>query len=233
MPKQLLTLMMHACSFISVILRHAFVGIYHASITSWVCFSQPNRGGSQSFLTTLSQVCRIFKNVTLDVLWAKLENLEPLVFHKINGPRLLIRLHFQVLPLFRVRSQPIWVLPLYCCQIARAVTTEDCLGFERCTSRMRDPGIFRGMDSRFIHATMAFLRSQNCWCQTFEFSVVEHTPVISIHVCLIFRAPTSSGICHYWRPSHYLLPPKLLGLLYLGPRNCGWSYLPCSATKSL
>jgi hypothetical protein len=100
MPNQLLTLMMHAPSFSPEILRHAFAGIYYASITSWVCFSQPNRGGSRSSLATLSQVCRISKYVALDVLWAKLENLEPLVFHKINGSRLLIRLYFQVLPLF-------------------------------------------------------------------------------------------------------------------------------------
>ncbi|KAG2036699.1 hypothetical protein BDR03DRAFT_441549 [Suillus americanus] len=77
---------LHACLLVEDILRHIFSDIYYVSsptegdvpVHYWDRSSQPHRGVARHSLAGLSRVCRFFKDIALDVLWAELENLEPL-----------------------------------------------------------------------------------------------------------------------------------------------------------
>jgi hypothetical protein len=77
---------MHRCLVVPEILGHIFSDIYLCGTEGglqhyWNHYShQPRaeRRVARRFLATLSRVCRSFRDVALDVLWAELESLEPL-----------------------------------------------------------------------------------------------------------------------------------------------------------
>jgi hypothetical protein len=74
----------HTCLLIPEILRHIFSDIYLSGTEGGLQYYwergsvQPERGVARRSLVALSCVCRSFKDVALDILWAELENLEPL-----------------------------------------------------------------------------------------------------------------------------------------------------------
>ncbi|KAG1718010.1 uncharacterized protein EDB91DRAFT_1187388, partial [Suillus paluster] len=95
--------------------------------------SQPDRGTARRSLAVLSRVCKSFKDVALDVLWAELENLQPL-FHLNSNLKLTTQ---------------------------RPVTAADWSVFERYAPRVRVLGdvrsdIFGGIRADFVYAIMSF-----------------------------------------------------------------------------
>ncbi|KAJ8595798.1 hypothetical protein M405DRAFT_929297 [Rhizopogon salebrosus TDB-379] len=137
----------HTCLLIPEILRHIFSDIYLSGTEGGLQYYwgrgsvQPERGVARRSLVALSCVCRSFKDVALDILWAELENLEPL---------------FTSLP------RGLWTLTE--CQqhvVRRPVTMNDWAIFRQYASRVRVLGntrsdLFGGVNTEFVHAIMAF-----------------------------------------------------------------------------
>ncbi|OAX35132.1 hypothetical protein K503DRAFT_868468 [Rhizopogon vinicolor AM-OR11-026] len=143
---------MHACLLIPDILEHIFFDIYLSGTEGGLqCYwevphttqpeTQPEREGARRSLAALSHVCRSFRDIALDVLWAELDNLEPL---------------FTCLP------QDLWTrnednMPV----ILRFVTNEDWSIFQGYACRVRVLGdghsnIFGHIDAEFVHSIMGF-----------------------------------------------------------------------------
>ncbi|KAG2156341.1 hypothetical protein DEU56DRAFT_906502 [Suillus clintonianus] len=132
---------MHACLLIPEILQHIFSDIHDvpSGLPPWDRFSQPGRQESRRSLAALSLVCRSFKDIALDMLWAELKNLEPLF--TCLPPDLWARTDDQKLIM------------------QRSATTEDWLVFEKYASRVRVLGhsdVFGRIDAKFIHDIMGF-----------------------------------------------------------------------------
>ncbi|OAX34625.1 hypothetical protein K503DRAFT_429912 [Rhizopogon vinicolor AM-OR11-026] len=145
----------HACMLIQEILKQIFSDIYssckdkdklkHDYWRSFRCgSSRPERKIARRSLAALSRVCRSFKDVALDVLWAELDNMEPL---------------FTCLPrdLWHMSSRNGMLT------MRRPVTMADWSIFDRYASRVRalgvlqvDSDIFGRIHEDFIHAIMCF-----------------------------------------------------------------------------
>lgn len=134
---------MHACLLIPEIVKLIFTSLRVYSTDGYLV----NFGDhyfqrvAQRSLAALSQVCRSFKEIALDTLWIKLDNLEPL---------------FACLP------RDLWTMTgdrkLL---IQRPVTAADWSVFEQYASRVRILGnthsnLFGGIDAEFVHAMMGF-----------------------------------------------------------------------------
>ncbi|KAG0700957.1 hypothetical protein DFH29DRAFT_590263 [Suillus ampliporus] len=132
---------MHACLLIPEILKQIFSDIYFSGTEGWDIGYQHCRSASRPSLAALSRVCRSFTDVALDVLWAELENLEPL---------------FTCLP------RDLWTMTdRQRLIIQRPVTAADWSVFERYASRVRVLGTmhscpFGDTDAGFVFALMGF-----------------------------------------------------------------------------
>ncbi|OJA11656.1 hypothetical protein AZE42_08382 [Rhizopogon vesiculosus] len=167
---------MHVCLLIPEILKHIFSDIYLSGTAGglqsyWDCYAVaiPARGVARRSLATLSRVCRSFKDIALDVLWAELDNLEP---------------HFTCLPRDLWTTNEDQKLAML-----RPVTTEDWFVFERYASRVRvlgdrDSMVFGCVDAEFVHSIMGFssqlllmpnLRALHCG---------EYYPKHDLHLCV-------------------------------------------------
>ncbi|KAG1836726.1 hypothetical protein DFJ58DRAFT_749702 [Suillus subalutaceus] len=131
---------MHACRLIPEIVKHIFSNIlFYDTVGSLVNFGDHYfQQVARRSLAALSRVCRSFKDLALDALWLKLDNLEPL---------------FACLP------RDLWTMTGD--RRLRPITAADWLVFEQYASRVRilgitDSGLFGGIDAEFVYAVMGF-----------------------------------------------------------------------------
>ncbi|KAG1815998.1 uncharacterized protein BJ212DRAFT_1481063 [Suillus subaureus] len=134
---------MHACLLIPEIVKLIFANIIvYGTDGSLAKFGDRYyQQVARRSLAALSRVCRSFKDMALDALWVKLDNLEPL---------------FACLP------RDLWTMTgdrkLL---IQRPVTAADWLVFEQYAPRVRilgntDSDLFGGIDAEFVYAMMGF-----------------------------------------------------------------------------
>lgn len=134
---------MHACLLIPEIVKLIFTNIHiYGTDGSFVDFGDHSfQRVARRSLAALSRVCRSFKDIALDALWVKLDNLEPL---------------FACLP------RDLWTMTgdrkLL---IQRPVTTADWSVFEQYASRVRilgntDSDLFGGVDAEFVYSMIGF-----------------------------------------------------------------------------
>ncbi|KAG2345712.1 hypothetical protein BDR05DRAFT_998324 [Suillus weaverae] len=160
---------MHACLLIPEIVKLIFTNIYvYGTDGSLINFGDHSfQRVARRSLAALSRACRSFKDIALDALWVKLDNLEPL---------------FACLP------RDLWTMTgdgkLL---IKRPVTTADWSVFEQYASRVRilgntDSDIFGGIDAEFVYAMMGFC-SQSLLVPNLRILYCKGYPHV-LHLCM-------------------------------------------------
>ncbi|KAG1753024.1 hypothetical protein EDB19DRAFT_1627517 [Suillus lakei] len=163
---------MHACLLIPEIVKLIFANVYVSSTGGCSIHiddfrNHYSRRIARRSLAALSRVCRSFKDIALDVLWSKLENLEP---------------PFACLP------RDLWTMSgdrkLL---IQRPITTADWLVFEKYATRVRvlgdtDSDLFGGIHVDFIYAMMGFC-SQSLLVPNLRALYCKEHPCY-LHLCL-------------------------------------------------
>lgn len=187
---------MHVCLLIPEIVELIFTNIHiYGTDGSLVDFrDRYSQRVARRSLAALSQVCRSFKDIALDALWIKLDNLEPL---------------FACLP------RDLWTMTddrkLL---IRRPVTTADWLVFEQYANRVQilgntDSDLFGGIDAEFVQSMMGFCSQsllvpnlRTLYCKGYHHG---------LHLCMryllgpnlvyLLFVPPSEGLCSNIMPS--------------------------------
>ncbi|KAG1890349.1 hypothetical protein F4604DRAFT_1673773 [Suillus subluteus] len=228
---------MHACLLIPEIVKLIFTNIlFYDIVGSLVNFGDHYlQQVARRSLAALSRVCRSFKDLALDALWLKLDNLEPL---------------FACLP------RDLWTMT----GDRRLIGWSS----EQYASRVRilgitDSGLFGGIDAEFVYASDRFLftvaagtQPSNTLLQRLSFMFSIHVYVTSwvptSFICCLFRrqkvfGPTSclqcyqvsAGIHHNWKSSnssdHMQCVLEPASLLSVGSRTCRRQLLSCQAAE--